>query len=84
IIVEAPWWKTKSFEVRFEDAAMEDKYFSKFLGDGLRYELSDFVSMINGFAGKNHKLTTKESVWLAEIMEKFLAERRQQQLLKKI
>ncbi len=75
IVVDAPWWKTKSFEARFEDPAMNEKYFSKFLGDGLRYELSDFVSMIHGFDGRNYKLTAGESVWLAEMMERFLKER---------
>lgn len=72
IVVEAPWWKTKSFETRFEDVSMNEKHFSKFLGDGLRYELSDFVSAINGFDKKSYKLTRSESVWMAELMEKFL------------
>ena len=48
IIVEAPWWKTQSFEVRYENPELNEKYFNKFLGQGLRYELSDFVSAING------------------------------------
>ena len=75
ILVEAPWWKTKSFEVRFENQEQNEKYFFKFLGDGLRYELSDFVSLLNGYSNKAFKLTKSESISLAYIMENFLLER---------
>ena len=74
-IVEAPWWKTKSFELRYEDIEMNERYFSKFLGDGLRYELGDFVSAVNGYENHTFKLTREESVVMAGLMEKFLAER---------
>lgn len=75
IVVEAPWWKTQSFEVRFEDGTMNEKYFSKFLGDGLRYEVSAFLSAINGNITKTNKLSANESIKMAEIMEVFLKER---------
>ena len=74
-LVEAPWWKTKAFELRYEDSEMNEKYFSKFLGDGLRYELGDFVAVVNGYEDKGFKLTREESVSLAEIMERFLQTR---------
>ncbi|MBQ8261040.1 MAG: Gfo/Idh/MocA family oxidoreductase [Lachnospiraceae bacterium] len=74
IVVEAPWWKTKSFEVRFEDPSLNEKYFSKFLGEGLRYEIGDFVSAINGFERKGIKLTRSESIFMAEMMGEFLKE----------
>ena len=76
IKVEAPWWKTKSFEVCYEDFNQNEKFFTKFLGDGLRYELSDFVSAINGYKDENYKLSSKESIALAGIMEKFLSKRK--------
>ncbi len=75
ILVDAPWWKTTSFEVRYEDSSQNEKYFSKFLNDGLRYEVGDFVSSINGFSEKHFKMTKGESIALAEIMEKFLKTR---------
>ena len=75
ILVDAPWWKTSSFEVCREDRSQNEKYFSKFLKDGLRYEIGDFVSGINGFDEKRFKLTKGESIALADIMERFLAER---------
>ncbi|MCH5281312.1 MAG: Gfo/Idh/MocA family oxidoreductase [Lachnospiraceae bacterium] len=73
ILVEAPWWKTNYFEVRRENPGDVEKFSARFLGDGLRYELSDFLSMINGSAKSEFKLTRGESIKMAEIMEMFLA-----------
>lgn len=72
IVAEAPWWKTTYFEVHYENAAQVDKYSERFLGDGLRYEIKDFVSMINGNDKSGFKLTRGESIAMAEIMERFL------------
>lgn len=72
IVAEAPWWKTSYFEVHYEDASKIEKYSETFLGDGLRYEISDFLSMINGSSNSEFKLTRGESVVLAGIMEQFL------------
>ncbi len=80
IVAEAPWWKTSYFEVHYEDAGSVDKYSETFLGDGLRYEISDFLSMINGSSSSEFKLTRGESVALAGIMEQFMnAENREEQ-----
>ncbi|MNO27503.1 Glycerol-3-phosphate cytidylyltransferase [compost metagenome] len=72
IYVEAPWWKTQYFEVRHEQPEHNEKFFSKFAGDGLRYELSDFISMIYGNEKKGFKLTPKESIAITGIIETFL------------
>ena len=72
IVVEAPWWKTSYFEVHYEDAGRVDKYSEIFLGDGLRYEISDFLSMIEGSSISDFKLTRGESATLAGIMEQFM------------
>ena len=72
IVAEAPWWKTTYFEVHYENAEKIEKYSEIFLGDGLRYEISDFLSMINGSNSSEFKLTRGESVAIAEIMEKYL------------
>jgi len=73
IIVEAPWWKTQSFEVRYEDINRNEKFFVKYRGDGLRYEVHEFAVMINnGDEKKGFKLTAGESIAIAEVMEKFL------------
>ncbi len=72
ITVEAPWWKTTYFEVHFEDATKVEKYSERFLGDGLRYEISDMLNQINGNSKSEFKLTRAESIAMAEIMERFV------------
>ncbi|MDE6896190.1 MAG: Gfo/Idh/MocA family oxidoreductase [Lachnospiraceae bacterium] len=74
IIVEAPWWKTTYFEVHYENPGEVEKFSDRFLGDGLRYEVSDFLSMINGNSKSEFKLTPGESMAMAEVMERFLKE----------
>jgi len=46
ILVPAPWWKTSKFEVHFESAADVRYYEEQFEGDGLRYELKEFVGQV--------------------------------------
>ncbi len=70
--VPAPWWKTEYFEIRFEDQNRNQKYFSKFDGDGLRYEINDFISLINKQGNNFFKLKREESVCISKIMEEFI------------
>lgn len=78
IHAESPWWLTQSFEVRFEDPNKIEKHFVKFLGQGLRYEISDFAYMISGHEGRSYKFTQEESIAMAGVMEKFLEQRQNQ------
>lgn len=75
ILAESPWWLTKSFEVRFEDPNRIQRYSPKFLGDGLRYEIADFVSKINGNEKMSYHLTEEESIAMAGVVEEFMKER---------
>ena len=72
IVAEAPWWRTTYFEVHYENPGEVEKYSERFLGDGLRYEISDFLSTINGIGSSEFKLTRGESVALAGVMEEFM------------
>lgn len=71
MVVQAPWWKTKEIEVRFENPEQNEKFFYKFQGDGLRYEIGDFVGAINGNSKKEFKLTAGDSVAIAGVMERW-------------
>lgn len=71
IYVPAPWWLTSFFEVRYEDQTKNKKYFYSFDGDGLRYEIQEFVSMIISQRKSSYKLRRRESVAIAEIIERF-------------
>lgn len=72
IYVPAPWWKTEYFEVRFENSNENKKYYYKFEGDGLRYELAEFVSLINKRNQTTYKLFPNESIKVISIIEEYL------------
>lgn len=72
IIAQSPWWLMRQFDVRYEDASKIDHYEPRFQGDGLRYEISDFVSKINGTDKKDYKLTAEESILMSEFVEMFM------------
>lgn len=75
IIAPSPWWLMKQFDVRYEDASLIEHYEPRFQGDGLRYEIGEFISKINGFGGKDYKLTSGESITMAEFIELFMKQR---------
>lgn len=74
ILAQSPWWLTKSFEVRYEDPNKIEKYNPRFLGDGLRYEISEFTARIHGHAKQGFCLTKEESIAMAGVVERFLKE----------
>ncbi len=74
IIAEAPWWKTSYFEIHLENSNDVERFSERFLGDGLRYEICDLLSMINGDTKRDFKLTRGDSEAIAGIMEKFQKE----------
>lgn len=71
IYVPAPWWLTSFFEVRYEDQRNNRKYFYSYDGDGLRYEIQEFIAMIMSGRRSCYKLRRRESITIAEIIEKF-------------
>ena len=71
IYVPAPWWLTDFFEVRYEDSTKNKKFFYSYDGDGLRYEIQEFMSMIINGRKSSYKLRCAESVKIAEIIGKY-------------
>lgn len=69
--VPAPWWKTDYFELRYEDTNQNKKFFYTYAGEGLRYELQEFISCINNGLSNTHRLTYTEMITMAGIIEKF-------------
>ena len=74
VYVPAPWWKTEYFEARFENPANNKKYYYKFDGDGLRYELAEFAWMIRNETPESFKLRAAESIAIADIIERARAQ----------
>ena len=73
--VPAPWWLTDYFELRYEDQNQNKKYFYKWDGYGLRYEIQEFISCILNKRFSSARLRRRESICMAEIMQQF-AERK--------
>ncbi len=72
--VPAPWWKTDYFELRYEDQNSNKKFFYKWDGAGLRYEIQEFISCIINRRFSTSRLRRKESVFMADVMEQFTNE----------
>lgn len=79
ILARSPWWLTKSFEVRFEDAGRIEEHECPFERGGLSYELEEFITAANGQSGSTQKeLLSRQreiSIASAGVMEAFLKKR---------
>ena len=73
--VPAPWWKTDYFELRYEDQNENKKFFYKWDGAGLRYEIQEFISCIVNHRQSTARLRRRESICMAEIMQQFNEQR---------
>ncbi len=69
--IPAPWWKTDYFELRYENQNENKKFFYKWDGAGLRYEIQEFISCIVNHRFSSARLRRKESVCMAEVMQQF-------------
>lgn len=67
--VPAPWWKTDYFEFRYEDQNKNQKFFYKWDGFGLRYEIQEFISCILNKRFSTARLRRRESICMAKMMQ---------------
>lgn len=76
ILAKSPWWLTKTFQVRFEDANRIEEYNYPYEGTGLQYELAIFlVAILDKNNNTTHHLpmiSQNESVAAAQIIDQFL------------
>jgi len=70
--VPAPWWKTDYFELRYEDQNQNKKFFYKWDGEGLRYEIQEFISCIYNKRLSSTRLRPHETTCMADIMQQFM------------
>jgi len=71
IYVPSPWWKTEYFEVRDDNGVPVKKYLEVFHGDGLRYEIAEFVHLIQNKKITSYNLKPEESIFIIDVIEKF-------------
>lgn len=69
--VAAPWWKTDYFELRYEDQNQNKKFFYKWDGEGLRYEIQEWMSCIINNRYESSRLRRAESIAMARVMQQF-------------
>lgn len=69
--VPAPWWKTDYFELRYENQNENKKFFYKWDGAGLRYEIQEFMSCIYNHRMNSARLRPNESIAMANIIQQF-------------
>lgn len=70
--VPAPWWLTDYFEFRYEDQNENKKFFYKWDGFGLRYEIQEFIGSIINHRFSNSRLRRRESIQMAMVMQQFI------------
>lgn len=68
--VPSPWWKTDYFEIRYEDPDKNRRYFYQLSGEGLRFEVSDFLRMIKGRKRKG-VIASGTSLAISSLIEDF-------------
>lgn len=71
VYVPAPWWKTDYFELRYENQNLNKKFFYKWDGEGLRYEIQEWMSCIINKRFSSARLRRRESIAMAKIMQQF-------------
>ena len=71
IFVPSPWWKTDYFEIRYENPQMNKRYYYQLDGEGLRYEIRNFMGLIEN-KGRSF-LEEKISMAICKVVEDFYA-----------
>lgn len=70
IYVQAPWWKTDYFEVRYEQQEDNKRFFYQLDGEGIRYEIVAFAKSIEMKKNISY-ITEKVSGSIAQIIGDF-------------
>jgi glycerol-3-phosphate cytidylyltransferase len=69
--IPAPWWLTREFKFKFEDVHKEYSFEYEFEGDGLRYMISEFSSLIQRGKIESQRLTQNDMIELNKIITEY-------------
>ncbi len=70
--VPAPWWKTDTFEIRYEDPRLNQRYFYMLEGEGIRYELVAFLHAVS--SGRTYeRIDSAVTEAIVRVMEDYAA-----------
>lgn len=70
IYIPAPWWLTKDFFIRGEDSVKEESYHFDLEGSGLRYEISEFITLIQRNKIRSKRLTYDDMLEINKVLIK--------------
>ena len=73
VYIPAPWWLTKTFHFRFEDTHKAYTFNYEFEGDGLRYMIAEFSSLIQRGETESKRLTVEEMMDINDIIVEYNA-----------
>ena len=71
VYIPAPWWLTKTFHFRFEDTHKAHTFNYEFEGDGLRYMIAEFSSLIQRGEIESTRLTVEEMISINDIVVEY-------------
>ena len=71
VYIPAPWWLMNKFYFKFEDPSKEYNFEYEFEGDGLRYMISEFTSLIQRGDIESKRLTKEDMLELNKIIVKY-------------
>jgi len=71
VYIPAPWWLTKDFYFRFEDPNKEFSFHYNFEGDGLRYEISEFISLIKRGKIESTRLLFEDMIEINKVISSY-------------
>ena len=71
VYIPAPWWLTKTFHFRFEDTHKAYTFNYEFEGDGLRYMIAEFSSLIQRGETESKRLTVEEMMNINDIIVEY-------------
>jgi glycerol-3-phosphate cytidylyltransferase len=71
VYIPAPWWLTSYFEVRDESGKTKYIFSDTLDGDGLRYEIAEFLKLINTRRLESTNLSYNDMIFIVSIIEKF-------------
>lgn len=76
IYIPAPWWLTKKFMVRYEDPNHVEEFEYTFEGDGLRYEISEFVTLMTRNMKASEQLTHEDMLSINYVIDDYNQQRK--------
>ena len=65
------WWLTNFFEICYEDQTKNKKFFYSYDGEGLRYEIQEFMSIIVNGRKSSYLLRRRKSIAIGRIIKAF-------------